>query len=244
MKIDQDIMDTQLNDKSEIDRNIKPSFLLKMNISIRNPISHPFYLNVVIAFIFLVIIIPSWAQDDSTEYFFRGQILDPDSIPVENVYLANYRNIKLYVTNEQGRFKIPVLPGDSLKTAHISFESIIIKACPPDSFPVFILSFAIHHIGESGSYARRYRNLAGEKVLLNNFNRNWNQVLKSMQNQGCFVSRGGPKRTGSEDALVKDLGLGFGGNSSVSLSPEAIYKKIKRMNQIRKDRKQRKSNKE
>ena len=65
-----------------------------------------------------------------------------------------------------------------------------------------------------------------------------------MQNQGCFVSRGGPKRTGSEDALVKDLGLGFGGNSSVSLSPEAIYKKIKRMNQIRKDRKQRKSNKE
>ncbi len=201
-----------------------------------------FALKTITTIIFLWVFLPGFTQEDSTEYIFTGQILDPDSLPVENVYLINYRNVKAYATNKYGKFKIPVLPGDSLKTSHISYESIIVKACPPDSFPVYRLSFAINNLGES--YVLRYRNLGREKYELENFNRNWDIVMKSMQAQGCFVSRG-PKRPMPQDGLVRTFGMGGmgGGNANLALSPEAIYYKIKRMSYLRKAKRQKKKGK-
>lgn len=247
MKENKYLVETQLEDEPKIDWSRTPMEPSVVNKPVKNRSAHPFRLvnaviDITLAFFFSTTVVPGRAQEnDSTEYYFRGQFLDADSMPVENVYLANYRTIKLYASNEKGMFKVPVLPGDSLKTAHISFESIVVKACPPDSIPVYILSYEIHELGGAGTYVQRYRNLEGEKVLTENFNRNWNSVLKSMQNQGCFVTRGDGKRPGFEDGLVGNLGLG-GRNPSVGLSPEAIYKKVKRVSERWKSRRQRKRN--
>lgn len=247
MKESKCLLKKQLRTKLQMDRSGTPLCLSAENNPEKNRIARPFrsvnaVIDITLTFVFSIIMVQSRAQEnDSTEYYFRGQFLDADSMPVENVYLANYRTIKLYASNEKGMFKVPVLPGDSLKTAHISFESIVVKACPPDSIPVYILSYEIHEIGGAGAYVKRYRDLAKEKALAENFNRNWDSVLKSMQNQGCFVTRGDGKRPGSEDALVGNFGLG-GRNPSVGLSPEAIYKKIKRLGETWKSRRQRKKN--
>jgi hypothetical protein len=197
------------------------------------------FFKIILTTIFLGVLLPCFAQNDSVTYMFSGQILDPDSIPVENVYLVNYRNARGYATDEKGRFTIPVLSGDSLKTAHISFKPTIIKVCPPDSSPTIVLSFEDRLLFESG--IRRKRNLKQEEFELNNFYRNWNTILSDMQSQGYYCSRPGPKPDPDQpmgDPLINNFGVT--GNPSVSLSPEAIYKKIRSMNLARKQRKNKK----
>jgi hypothetical protein len=197
------------------------------------------FLKIILTTIFGGMLLPCLAQNDSVKYIFTGQILGPDSIPVDNVYLVNYRNVRGYATNEEGRFRIPVLPGDSLKTAHISFKSIIIKVSPPGSIPIIFLSFEDHLLFRSG--ITRKRDLKREEFELNNFYRNWNKLLSQMQSQGYYCTRSRPKPNSDQlmgDPLINNFS--FTGNPSLSLSPEAIYKKIRSMNLARKQRKNKK----
>lgn len=72
----------------------------------------------------------SFAQATAPMFRFTGRIIGPDSLPVENAYLVNYRNAKAYATNSDGTFNIPVMTGDSLKFFHVAYQSKIVKLSP------------------------------------------------------------------------------------------------------------------
>ena len=80
--------------------------------------------------VIIVIALLSFAQDTALMFRFTGRIIDPDSLPVENAYLVNYRNAKAYATNSDGMFNIPVISGDSLKLIHVAYRSKIVKLSP------------------------------------------------------------------------------------------------------------------
>lgn len=61
------------------------------------------------------------AQDKSDSTFiFSGYIFSEDSVPIENVYLINYRNTKIVTTDSTGRFAVSVQKNDSLMINHLS----------------------------------------------------------------------------------------------------------------------------
>ncbi|MGQ8335080.1 hypothetical protein ACUNWD_00900 [Sunxiuqinia sp. A32] len=63
-------------------------------------------------------------EDD--DFIFQGYILSEDSIPMENVYIINYRNTKIVATDESGYFKTWVKEGDSLMVNHIALSPKIL----------------------------------------------------------------------------------------------------------------------
>jgi hypothetical protein len=167
-----------------------------------------------------------FAQNDSTTFLFCGQILDPDSVPVENAYLVSYKTVRGYATDKKGKFKIRVSPDDSLKVVHVSFKPIIIKPVHPDSFRTLILSFEDYTLRTIS--IKRSGNSDQESAELRNFNRNWNTILTQMQKEGCFCSRGGVMGTaGLAPGGTIVNGLSVTGNPSLGLSPEEIYKQIR-----------------
>lgn len=82
---------------------------------------------------FMLLTMVGLAQVSVPMFQFKGQILDTDSIPVEHAYLVNYRTLRAYATDRNGRFKIPCYTGDSLKLVHVSYQSKIIKVSPIDT---------------------------------------------------------------------------------------------------------------
>lgn len=82
---------------------------------------------------FMLIMMVIQAQHPTPLILFSGQVLGPDSIPVENAYLVNYRTLRAYATNAGGRFRIPFQTGDSLKLVHISYRPEILKASVTDT---------------------------------------------------------------------------------------------------------------
>jgi len=94
---------------------------------------------------FLILIAISLrAQQPDQFVFFTGQVLDPDSIPVENAYLISYRTLRAYSTNKDGRFGIQVEKGDSLKIHHVVFEPAILH--PTSEFKTIVLKEAEYSI--------------------------------------------------------------------------------------------------
>ena len=83
--------------------------------------------------LFTLFAVGIFAQLTAEMFNFNGHIFDSDSIPVENAYMVNYRSLRVYATDEEGRFHIPVQAGDSIKIVHIAYDSKIIKACPHDT---------------------------------------------------------------------------------------------------------------
>lgn len=81
----------------------------------------------------LLYTVNSDAEEIGRSFIFKGVVLGSDSIPVENAYFVNYRNVRAYSTNSEGKFKIPVHEGDSLKLIHLSYKPIIIKVLENDT---------------------------------------------------------------------------------------------------------------
>lgn len=96
--------------------------------------------------IFVVTNIPVFGQMRDSLILFSGQILSPDSIPVENVYLISYTTLRAYATDKNGEFVISTSSSDSLKVHHVSFESIIIK--PKKRKQLFYLSYSENALDE------------------------------------------------------------------------------------------------
>jgi hypothetical protein len=71
--------------------------------------------------VFILISIFCFSQED-TSFLLKGRILIPDSIPVKNADIVNFRNLAAYTSRKNGRFNIWELPADSLIVNHISFH--------------------------------------------------------------------------------------------------------------------------
>ncbi len=93
----------------------------------------------------ILIVVESQAQQTASTIMFSGQVLDSDSIPVEQAYLVNYRTLRAYSTNSKGRFRISVQTGDSLKVIHVAYESQIVK--PTENEAIIRLKFEENMIG-------------------------------------------------------------------------------------------------
>ncbi len=70
-----------------------------------------------------------FAQDTNKDIIlFQGYILAEDSLPVENAYLINYRNLKINATDSTGYFSTFLQEGDSLMINHLSLKPKVIHA--------------------------------------------------------------------------------------------------------------------
>lgn len=78
-------------------------------------------------FIFTTAVLFGQSQTDSI-IVFKGYIFTEDSIPIENVYLINYRDTKMVTTDSTGHFSIVVQPGDSLMINHLTLQPRVIHA--------------------------------------------------------------------------------------------------------------------
>jgi len=68
-----------------------------------------------------------FAQDTNKDIIlFQGYILAEDSLPVENAYLINYRNLKINATDSTGHFSTFLQEGDSLMINHLSLQPKVI----------------------------------------------------------------------------------------------------------------------
>jgi hypothetical protein len=114
------------------------------------------------------------AQSNDSTFIFSGYVLDTDSLPVENAYLINYRTVRGFATNKNGRFTVRAQMGDSIKINHLSYTQQVIHANQlPDSCNVFILIFRPYTIEP---VAIKYRNIEME-----NFQRNMNLIYVQMR---------------------------------------------------------------
>lgn len=93
----------------------------------------------LVLLLLLLYSINSNAEKIGRSYIFQGLVLSADSIPVENAYMVNYRNARTYTTDIDGRFRVPVQQGDSLKIVHVSFQPIIVKVSVNDT--IIILNY-------------------------------------------------------------------------------------------------------
>lgn len=107
-----------------------------------------------------------FAQLNFPTFYFSGQVIDADSIPVEHAYLVNYQTLRAYATNTEGRFRIPFQTGDSLKLVHISYQPKIIKPSVTDT--TIIVCFEEN---ELGMVTAKYVD-----IELQNFYRNWETI--------------------------------------------------------------------
>lgn len=70
-----------------------------------------------------------FAQDTNKDVVpFQGYIFSEDSLPVENAYIINYRNLKINVTDGTGYFSTFLQSGDSLMINHLSLAPKIVYA--------------------------------------------------------------------------------------------------------------------
>jgi hypothetical protein len=105
------------------------------------------------------------AQSTDSTFLFRGYVLDCDSLPVENVYLINFRSVRGFATDEKGRFTVKAQLGDSIKINHLSYAQQVIHANQlPDTCNVFILDFKPYTIEP---VAIKYRNIEMENFQHN-----------------------------------------------------------------------------
>jgi hypothetical protein len=70
--------------------------------------------------VFCLVFISGVAQEK--DFLLNGRILNPDSIPVENAYIINFRDQSVYLSRADGRFTLMVKDGDSLMVSHLSFQ--------------------------------------------------------------------------------------------------------------------------
>lgn len=112
--------------------------------------------------------------------------MDESSAPVKDVYLINYRSLKFDRTNVDGRFDIDVLPGDSMKIYHVSYESLIINVYESDTIPVYQLPYEIYELFESNVSVVVKQRSVYEEILLKNFDNNWDRMLDQMQSEFSY----------------------------------------------------------
>lgn len=187
------------------------------------------YLLILVMLLFFSLV---HAQDDSS-FVFQGQLLDENSLPIENVSLINYRNLEFFRTDKNGRFHGDVLPGDSLMTYHISYEPLIVKACESDTLPVYQLAFQVYELFESNvSVAVKQKNIYDE-ILLNNFNDNWDRMFDHMQTELSYGSvreksdRANDSTMEDGQPLVSNFDVNGRGGVNAGLSIEGICDGVK-----------------
>lgn len=100
----------------------------------------------IIIYLFIVCSIAVFGQISDSLILFSGQILSPDSIPIENVYLISYTTLRAFATDKNGEFVISTSSSDSLKVHHVSFESIILK--PKTSKQLIYLTYRENTLDE------------------------------------------------------------------------------------------------
>lgn len=115
-------------------------------------------------YLFIVCSVAVFGQMPDSLIVFSGQILSPDSIPIENVYLISYTTLRAYATDKNGEFDISTSSLDSLKVHHVSFESIILK--PKTSKQLIYLT---------------YRENALDEVIIKHNDRNMVNMKQNME---------------------------------------------------------------
>lgn len=175
------------------------------------------------------------AQEDSS-FVFHGQLLDENSAPVKDVYLINYRTLKYDRTNVDGRFDIDVLPSDSLKIYHVSYESLIIHAYESDTIPVYQLPYEIYELFESNVSVVVKQRSVYEEILLKNFDSNWDRMLDQMQSEFSYKPASARPKMPSDSLMMQGepvvsriMPSARGGGLNAGLSIEGICNSVKKI---------------
>ncbi|MDR1860468.1 MAG: hypothetical protein LBR06_06070 [Bacteroidales bacterium] len=82
---------------------------------------------ILLIFCLLAPTVTAFSQNDN-DLFVQGYIFSEDSIPIENVYLINYRSERTFATNVNGFFRFSVHSDDSIMINHISLKPKVIYA--------------------------------------------------------------------------------------------------------------------
>lgn len=155
------------------------------------------------------------------EFVLKGRILAPDSVPVENAYIINYRGLLVYPCRENGQFNVRAQPGDSLMVYHISFVRKKVYADSVMMNPVIILKYdtvMIKQVDVGIDQERQNKNL--EKNL--NSIRNMKVTIYRRMNPGASLVN---------QAMTENIKVLRAEATSVSLlrfSPSKIIQKIKK----------------
>lgn len=88
------------------------------------------------------------SQNNNRMIIIEGQILAPDSIPIENAYLISYQTLRAFATDENGKFSILSGANDSLKIEHVSFKPIVVYAKSLTNHRPILLEYKENMIGE------------------------------------------------------------------------------------------------
>ncbi len=162
---------------------------------------------IIITAYLLLMSTPGNAQQNND--IFEGYVFSEDSVPVEDAYIINYRNMKIVTSDSNGYFKTPVNPGDSLMINHISLSPKVIHANHNSATDnLFYIDFKIYTLNTC------VMRQAAEGVNMENFERNIQKIYKSIEKQG--FRHGDPKPMAKND-LPFDLSRLGTGNASVNL---------------------------
>ena len=115
-------------------------------------------------------------KSDST-FIFSGYIFSEDSIPIENVYLINYRNTKIVTTDSAGRFSVFVHKDDSLMINHLSVLPLVIH--PKKGEADSNIFYAKHRMYQIQTVSSKGYNMDQQ-----NFEKNVQQIQMSLANAG------------------------------------------------------------